>query len=421
MPAHIKSALTATQLGAYCIIVPGTSYCIMASMAVDDVGEDMTVLSSGMLYAWGAGHTGVLGAGPAEDCATPQPVPELPLVTSVAAGDSSAYAIDEEGRVWSWGWDAFCHMLGRGQVEYPPAMAPSALRAMGLDVTDPMEGDGGVGEPAVVEGLENIVQLAVGEDNVYALSLEGEVWAWGSAAGLGGRAQKDASRPKKIEALSGITSIVASPSGVFGFALDGDGQVWSWGRGWDGELGHGKPRADPTAQPVPGLAEVRSIQAGNGYGMAVQEDNTVVFWGLGESYDLLVRNTYRVKEPINFKALAGMEAVFVGPFSCISRNGAGETFGLGRGLWELLRVEPEDGSPLRLEMLDGTGQLAISSDHGFAWRPGQALIGFGEATLGALGNGDFTEQKYYAPAPVEGMGSVRIAIAGNNFSLAIVT
>ena len=201
---------------------------------------------TGDLYAWGEGHTGVLGQGPGEDQDGPRPVPGLPPLTAVAAGAFVAYGIDAQGRVWSWGWDTENHLLGRGRAVLPPALPPRSLREMGYALTEPEDAVGGVGLPAVIDDLPPVVQIGAANDNTYLLTKDGEVWSWGDPTGLGRKARQVADRPERIAALPRIVQLSASPNGGTCYALDEDLGIWCWGQGHEGQLGHGKPRAEAT-------------------------------------------------------------------------------------------------------------------------------------------------------------------------------
>ena len=382
----------------------------------------MPVKSRGKLFAWGAGHSGALGQGPSEDKLTPQPVPGLPEITAVYAGSASAYALDEEGQVWSWGWDAYQHLLGRGIVEYPLPMIPTVLREMGHKHTgERFEGDGGVGEPGVVEGLPAVLELAVADSNVFALTTEGEVWVWGDRAGLGIKSKHSASRPQRIEVLSNITQISASDDGLTFYALDAEQRVWSWGSGYEGELGHGKRRNDPVPKPIPSLQGVRSVHAGNSCAWALLNDGSVWFWGHGQGLELTVDNNYRIGEPLRVDALDEIVALYVWRAGCLARNSAGETFAVGALLEGVLDISFNDQLVVRAEGYDAFTHISLGDDHGLAIDATGQLFSFGEEENGALGNGLHAEDEFHPPTAVAGMANVIYCNAGNSFSFAIVS
>jgi murein DD-endopeptidase MepM/ murein hydrolase activator NlpD len=94
----------------------------------------------------------------------------------------------------------------------------------------------------------------------------------------------DISNLKRVDGLSDVVSVVAGYDHVL--ALKNDGTVWAWGRNDAGQLGIGT-FGDNYETPVQVLGEkgegylgdVKQIAAGDGYSMALREDNTVWVWG----------------------------------------------------------------------------------------------------------------------------------------------
>ena len=377
---------------------------------------------TGTLFGWGAGHTGILGAGPEEDQPTPQQIPGLPPVSSVVAGGASAYAIDSNGSVLSWGWDAFCHMLGLGKVSFSKPWLATPLRSMGYEFEDNNAEDGGVGLPTVVTGLPPVSTLSVAENNVFALTSEGDVWIWGDAFGIGRKARNNLDRPKKIEALEGISQIASSLNGATCYLLDENKQVWSWGNGYEGQLGHGKLRNQHDPQIIPALSNVQSIHASDLCAFALLEDGTVWFWGNGEFIDLTIRGTYRIKEPTIIDGLSDIASLFVGPSSCLAINTKGETWAVGESTWESmlnLNLETRNAHLARVAELDSLNKYYLGDSHGLAISTDGELLSFGYAEGGGLGNGCVGEE-YFSPIKVQEMSNVITAAAGIGFSLAIV-
>jgi alpha-tubulin suppressor-like RCC1 family protein len=374
----------------------------------------------GKLFVWGAGHTGIAGSGPAEDSPVPLPVPGMPEVTFITAGDSTAYAIDADGSVLSWGWDAFHHLLGRGVVEYPPPLLPLSLRKMDHKAAGRMPGDGGVAEPRYIDDLSSIIQIAAAGENVYALTSQGQVMAWGGAPGLGRKAGKKAARPEQLTGLPFIVGLASSQKSMFCAALDENGRVWSWGNGWEGELGHGKPRCQPEPQVVPMIDNIKSLHAGDFSAWALRQDGTVWFWGNGQYLDLAVRKSYRLREPVRIPELNDIASLFTGPHSCIARTVSGMTFALGTIGERIPGLEAQGKRVVRVDAFDAFEHFSLGSDHGLAWNVNGPLYSFGDSAHGALGNGTAVEQEYHSPAPVPGMNMVTTAKAGNSFSLAVI-
>lgn len=376
-------------------------------------------MSKGQLYAWGAGHTGLLGAGAGEDQSSPTLVPDLPPVEAVAVGTSVAYALDANGRVFSWGWDAFQHLLGRGDVQFEPPWIPTVLREMGHTGAGRMEGDGGVGRPSVVEGLPPVKQIAVAADNGYALTTSGEVWAWGAKAGLGRKGKGDASTPQRLDALDGIEALAASLDGPCCYALDSEGSVWSWGGGWEGELGQGKRGNAATPGRTVGLPGVRSVHASDLGGWAVVADGSLYYWGHGEGVGLIRDDSYWITEPVRIDGVEDVLFVVAGPGGCIVRTARGEVLGIGMSVMEMFGIDVDETGPIPIPSLRPMRDYVVGDDHGLAWDDAGVLFSFGQSEEGALGRGT-ADDTVHELAKVPDIGRVVRAFAGNGSSMAIV-
>lgn len=125
-------------------------------------------------------------------------------IITVAGGLGAYYAIDDIGRLWSFG--STRERLGRNAAEeekWVPGVVPLPGRA---------------------------VSVSANGDAHYALLEDGTVWSWGYRNGgqLGGahRDGKWRMLPERIEGLSRI-KLIASSSG--GAAIDEDGRIFVWG------------------------------------------------------------------------------------------------------------------------------------------------------------------------------------------------
>lgn len=193
---------------------------------------------------------------------------------AIAAGYLSAYALAQDGTVWSWGHNDF-GQLGWGELSNAPSIYRiQAEHAQG--VTFPKW-------PAAdkVRNLSNVVAIASKGLTAYALRGDGTVWAWG-ANDLGqlGRGAIQSSRSDgmldfaidaaPVPGLSNVTSISAMGDTVV--ALHGDGRVSAWGDNRNNEVGDGTSGVQPRPTPVAGLTGVRSVAAGIDFVVAIIPD-----------------------------------------------------------------------------------------------------------------------------------------------------
>lgn len=110
-----------------------------------------------------------------------EPVPFEPLhlkdvkVVEIATGDNHILALDDQGRVWSFGADSQS-CLGRPAV---PILRQSTRIKAGNIAADQIDDFERALQPALVDGLKNIVSIACGSYCSYAIDKAGTVYAWG--------------------------------------------------------------------------------------------------------------------------------------------------------------------------------------------------------------------------------------------------
>eukprot|EP00820_Chromera_velia_P013136 Cvel_23744.t1-p1 / transcript=Cvel_23744.t1 / gene=Cvel_23744 / organism=Chromera_velia_CCMP2878 / gene_product=Ultraviolet-B receptor UVR8, putative / transcript_product=Ultraviolet-B receptor UVR8, putative / location=Cvel_scaffold2486:211-14090(-) / protein_length=1162 / sequence_SO=supercontig / SO=protein_coding / is_pseudo=false len=152
-PRHILPSTFQTVAEAEDIRVDQVSAGEAHSAAIDQ---------SGRLFTWGNGELGRLGHGEAGDCLTPREVTSLTNLTKqVACGVFHTLAVSAKGRVFGWG------------------MGPATGVLMG-----PPDGEV-VPVPQQVPGLDKVVEVAVGPFHSLAaqggttVEEQGKLWGWG--------------------------------------------------------------------------------------------------------------------------------------------------------------------------------------------------------------------------------------------------
>lgn len=188
-------------------------------------------------------------------------------IKQIAAGSRHNVMMLDDGQVYAWGFN------GTGQCGN---ISP--------------EGCMSFCKPVQVEGLEEIIQVAAGNNFSMALTKKGDVYAWGSNS-CGQLGQEDQTRCILVpEKVSGATNIIEIRAGDnYALALKNNGTVWAWGANVNGQLGNGNFRHSAVPVKVRDeedasgyLAKVVSIEAGVRMAAAVKEDGTICCWGDGE-------------------------------------------------------------------------------------------------------------------------------------------
>ena len=266
---------------------------------------DYALRRDGTVWAWGTGGGGELGNGTTTGTAPmPVEVRGLDNVAAIAAAGDTAYALERDGTVWAWG-TSFNGALGNGAKQ------------------------GFSDVPVEVHGLADVTAIAAGGDTAYAVAKDGTVWAWGAGhdgqLGNGTRAA-ESDVPVQVHGLSDVVTVAAGPSDAYAVAKDGT--VWAWGAGHDGQLGNGT-RATESDVPVRvhRLSNVAAVAAFNGSDnvIALRKDGTVWHWGAAAN--AYSKATYGV--PVEVSALRGVVNIASGYYTEFAVRRDGTLWGWG--------------------------------------------------------------------------------------------
>jgi alpha-tubulin suppressor-like RCC1 family protein len=243
------------------------------------VGESAAyaLLEDGTVIAWGSNYEGQLGNGGLDSRSTPgiNPKPSfrpvavagLTEVVQISAAGRHALALRKDGTVYAWG--------SRGTIIAEEIAKPGVATG-----------------PFKIAGLENIVQVAAARDHNLVLTRDGDVYAWGentdAQLGLETSIYRSA-RPVKVQGLGRTVSIAAGGTGNLAFsgAVRDDGTVWMWGSNQSATMGNGLRSGgrgavgDLNWKPVAvkGVANAKTISAGDGHVAVLLRDGTLRLWG----------------------------------------------------------------------------------------------------------------------------------------------
>jgi alpha-tubulin suppressor-like RCC1 family protein len=217
-------------------------------------GHGLAATTDGRVFSWGDNAFGQLGDGSITSRSSPLEIPALTNVVQIAAGDHHSLALESDGTVWAWGGNS-SGQLGSDIVSR--AVVPTQILA-----------------------LSGIVQIAAGAKHSAALAADGRAWVWGSNE-FGQLAVVSTPQRTAPEVVSGLGVMTAIASGrQHLMALNAAGEVWAWGGNFSGQLGlgHTVTQAVPT-RIMSSLPAIKAIAAGAGHSVALGANGQVWVWG----------------------------------------------------------------------------------------------------------------------------------------------
>ena len=344
-------------------------------------GQSLAVAEDGTVWVWGNNESGKLGLGTFQHVqGTPQRVPGLTGIVSVAAGPNHSLALGADGRVWAWG-NNLSFQLGD-----PYASSQSA--------------------PVLVAGLTDVVAIAAHKEYSLALRADGRVWGWGTTFfGQLGTDGMTLAQPTPIQGLSEVTSIAAGRDHAL--ASRRDGTVWAWGSNEFGQRAQARPWIPYEPAPVAGLTGVVSVAAGEAHSLALREDGTVWAWGAGEAGALGVgaQPPAAQRTPVRVPGLTHVRAITSFGRSSLALRHDGSVWGWGRNTQQQLAHSPleDQDSPVPVQGAHAVVELASGTQQGLARRRDGSVWAWGNDVWGAVGLGSVLRA---TPTPLPGPSDV---------------
>ncbi|WP_437676664.1 RCC1 domain-containing protein [Sorangium sp. So ce131] len=189
----------------------------------DEIGHSCALLESGQVSCWGANDAHQLGTGEesTDDRSTPVVVPGIEGASALSLGSHHACAVVAGGRVTCWGANQF------GQAGQDPLVHQT------------------VATPTLVDGLDDVEELAAGAIHTCARTKQGAVKCWGSnESGQCGVLPINPGGPilppREVPGLDGAKRIAAGSHHTCATSgPSGEEVVLCWGAESCGQLGAG--------------------------------------------------------------------------------------------------------------------------------------------------------------------------------------
>lgn len=245
-------------------------------------------------------------------------------VLKVDANQTASYILTSSGRVFRWGTDWSLTNGAPEVLTFPVVLMDMAaghdhILGLGTDnriyvLGKNLEGQLGVATnfgtstpvntAAQCPLIANVIRVFAGKRTSAALTAEGHVWVWGRARFNGGPSYSSVPyrllkglQPGSESMLVNIVHVACGDG--FGLALSADNTVMAWGLNDRGQLGNGSTTYSETpvyvlkgeqATTFNELVFIREVSAHDNFGLARDTDGNVFVWG-DNSFGQLAQNS----------------------------------------------------------------------------------------------------------------------------------
>ncbi|KAM0840808.1 hypothetical protein ACQ4PT_059409 [Festuca glaucescens] len=272
---------------------------------------------------------------------------------------------------------------------------------------------GASGDDAVPEVPEqSVVLISAGASHSVAL-LSGKMvcsWGRGEDGQLGHGDAEDRPVPTVLTAFDvpGISSVICGADHTTAYSED-EMQLFSWGWGDFGRLGHGNSSDVFNPLPIQALhgIKIKQIACGDSHCLAVTVNGQVHSWGRNQNGQLGLGNNEDSLLPQKIQAFEGVciSMIAAGAEHTVAVTEDGDLYGWGWGRYGNLglgdrddRFVPEKVSPVEGEKM---GLVACGWRHSVTVSSSGGLYTYGWSKYGQLGHGDF--QDHLVPHKVEAL------------------
>ncbi|XP_022841811.1 ultraviolet-B receptor UVR8-like [Olea europaea var. sylvestris] len=262
-------------------IACGDSHCLAVTM-------------KGEVLSWGRNQNGQLGLGTTEDSLLPQKIEGFQgiSVKMITAGAEHTAAVTEDGELYGWGWGRYGN-LGLG--DRIDRLIPEKVSSV---------------------EHEKIILVACGWRHTISVSSSGSVYTygWSKYGQLGHGDFEDHLIPHKLEALHEHCICQISGGWRHTMALTTDGELYGWGWNKFGQLGVGdnSDHCSPIPVKFPDDQKVVHVSCGWRHTLAVTDRHNVFSWGRGTNGQLghgdsLDRNVPKIIDALNMDGSSGQQ------------------------------------------------------------------------------------------------------------------
>ena len=292
----------------------------------------LAIGSNGILYSWGRNDHGQLGDGTTTDRYKPQPVSNPDTgqsfkVVHISAGAFDSAAIDNQGRVYTWGCEnnnynstIFSTASKTPTAAKDPSHPSQTLRAVQVSVKWSfilaLDEDGNVyawgyntngqlgngqhtgessttyaSDPTLVKDPNDnsksfkATQISAGTWHALAIGQDGSLYAWGKVNDTEYLTPSTAPIRDPNNSSKDFKATQISAGTWHSLAIDQDGNAWGWGWNQYGQTGNGNTNSQGTPTKVTGPNNTGQgfkavcVSAAHNHSLAIGQDGNTYAWG----------------------------------------------------------------------------------------------------------------------------------------------
>ena len=135
--------------------------------------------------------------------------------------------------------------------------------------------------------MSDVVDIDAGDRHTIAVTCEGEVWTWGRGPATGHGGDDDETQwlvPTKVTGggIDEAAVVQVAAGDDHSMALTATGEFYSWGKGTDGQLGHGDKENLAVPRVVDGIeGAVVGMACGTTHSLVTTAEERVLVFGGG--------------------------------------------------------------------------------------------------------------------------------------------
>ncbi|XP_044469876.1 ultraviolet-B receptor UVR8 isoform X2 [Mangifera indica] len=261
--------------------------------------------------------------------------------------------------------------------------------------------------------FRRVLLISAGASHSVAL-LSGNIvcsWGRGEDGQLGHGDAEDRLSPTQLSALDDleIVSVTCGADHTTAYS-ESRMEVYSWGWGDFGRLGHGNSSDLFTPQPIKALhgLRIKQIACGDSHCLAVTMEGEVQSWGRNQNGQLGLGTTEDALVPQKIQAFQGVsiKMVAAGAEHSVAVAENGDLYGWGWGRYGNLGLGDRNDRliPGKIPTLNGERMVMVACGwrHTISVSSSGGLYTYGWSKYGQLGHGDFKD--HLVPHKLEALG-----------------